>query len=201
MKLGRVKQPPGGWRYPVAEGVTLTAINEEKLTNQIHEYRIRNNIPPGDIERDIDTYYCTNWPESCQKEPSDYVGPSAPSSPPREPMMNRVTRWVTTLISRTPRGGYSMVSAAEASRRSLICASCPANKPWRPAGCPGCSSNVASLLLQVRGLRRTPHDAALYACNFGGWGNDAAVHLAPTEMALTDAQKAELPDKCWRKAA
>lgn len=183
------------------DGTRLTAINEERLTNQIHEYRIRNNIPPGDIERDIDTYYCTNWPEACQKEPSDYLGPSAPSAPPREPMMNRVTRWVTSLISRTPRGGFAMVPAAEAARRALICASCPANKPWRPQGCPGCSSNVAALLLQVRGLRRTPHDGMLYACNFGGWGNEAAVHFQFPETALTAAQVAELPDKCWRKVA
>ncbi len=199
MKLGRVKQPPGGWRYPVAEGVMLTAINEEKLTNQIHEYRIRNGIAPGDIERDIDTYYCTNWPEACQKEPSDYT-PAAPRAPAHEPPMNRLTRWVTSLISRMPRGGYPLVSAGEAARRALICASCPANRPWK-SGCPGCSSNVSSLLLQLRALRRTPHDGLLFACTFGGWGNESAVHLAVDQTPITEAQRADMPEKCWRKAA
>ncbi len=199
MKLSRAKEPPGGWRYPVAEGVTLTAMNEERLITQIHEYRLRNNIPPGDIERDIDTYYCTNWPEACQKEPSDYLGPSAPASPSREPLVNRVTRWVTTLIARMPRGGYPLASTAEVASRSLICASCPANKNWR-TGCLGCSSNVAALLIQLRALRRTPHDSLLLACTFGGWANESAVHLSPAELVLTDQQKSEMPNKCWRKA-
>lgn len=199
MKLGRVKQPPGGWHFVMPDGTKLTAINEEKLIQQIHEYRIRNGIAPGDIERDIDTYYCTNWPDACQKEPSDYAGPSAPSSPPREPLVNRVTRWTTSLIARMPRGGYAMVPGAEATRRALICASCPANKVWR-TGCIGCSSNVAALLMQLRGLRRTAHDGTLLACAFGGWGNEAAVHLSPSETAITDSQKSEMPEKCWRKA-
>jgi len=182
------------------DGTRLTAINEEKLIAQIHEYRLRNNIAPGDIERDIDTYYCTNWPDACQKEPSDYAGPLAPSSPPREPMLNRVTRWVTTLIAKMPRGGYPMESASEVDRRALICGGCPANKPWK-SGCPGCSSNVSALLLQLRGLRRTPHDSMLLACSFGGWANESAVHLSVKELALTDSQAAEMPTKCWRKAA
>ena len=199
MKLGRVKQPPGGWHFVMPDGTKLTAMNETLLTNQIHEYRIRNGIPPGDIERDIDTYYCTNYPDACQKEPSDYLGASAPSLPPREPLVNRVTRWVTMLIQRMPRGGYPLAPSAEVARRSLICASCPANKIWR-TGCLGCSSNVASLLIQIRSLRRTPHDHLLLACNFGGWGNESAVHLSAGELQLTDRQKEELPDRCWRKA-
>lgn len=199
MKLGRVKQPPGGWHFTVAPGVELRAMTETLLINQIHEYRLRNNIPPGDIERDIDTYYCTQWPEACQKEAADYAPHlSLPKDPPREPLLNRVTRWVTTLISRMPRGGYQMENAAVTNSRALICAGCPGNAPWR-SGCLGCSSNVATLLLQVRGLRKTPHDGLLYACNFGGWANESAVHLSEKELQLTDAQKADLPARCWRK--
>lgn len=200
MKLGRIKQPPGGWHFVMPDGTKLTAMNEERLVAQIHEYRIRNNIPPGDIERDIDDYYCLNWPEACHKEPSDYLGPSAPSGPTREPLVNRVTRWVTSLIARMPRGGFAVVASDEAARRALICASCPANKQWR-SGCLGCSSNVAALLTQLKGLRRTPQDDYLMACTFGGWGNEAAVFMNAGELPLTDSQKAEMPDKCWRKAA
>lgn len=200
MKLGRVKQPPGGWHFVVAGGVKLTAINEEKLISQIHEYRLRNNIPPGDIERDIDNYYCTHWPSACEKEPADYTGMPAQSSPSREPLVNRVTRWVTTLISRMPRGGYPLIALPQVAQRALICVSCPANKPWK-TGCPGCSSNVSALLIQLRSLRRTPHDGLLFACTVGGWGNESAVHMPVSELVLTDGQKNDLPTKCWRKAA
>lgn len=201
MKLGRIKQPPGGWHFPVAAGVRLTAINEAALIEQIHEYRLRNNLPPGDIERDIDEYYCTNWPSACQKESRDY-GPalSGPRDAPREPLVNRVTRWVTTLINRQPRGGYPLVGGPEVSRRAVICAGCPGNKAWK-TGCPGCTNNVSVLLLQVRALRKTNHDGQLFACNFGGWANETAVHLPMDQMELTDAQKAEMPARCWRLAA
>lgn len=199
MKLGRIKQPPHGWHFPVAEGVMLRAMNEDILTSQINEYRMRNNIPPGDIERDIDEYYCSKWPESCQKEAADYApGLGLPRDPPKESLVKRVSRWVTNLISRMPRGGFSMVSTQTAANRAMVCAGCPGNKPWR-TGCLGCSSNVATLLLQIRSLRKTPHDSLLFACNFGGWGNEAAVHMEADQLPLTDMQKKDLPERCWRK--
>ncbi len=201
MKLGRIKQPPGGWHYPVAPGVELKAMSETILIQQIHEYRLRNNIPPGDIERDIDIFYCTKYPEACQKEAKDYAPHlGLPKDPPREPLLNRVTRWVTTLFARQPRGGFKLEDAKTATSRALICAGCPGNKPWR-SGCLGCSSNVATLLLQIRQLRKTPQDSLLYACNFAGWGNDAAVHMPVDELNLTADQIADLPSRCWRKAA
>lgn len=174
-------------------------MTEALLIQQIHEYRLRNNIPPGDIERDIDQYYCTKYPEACQKEAADYAPEKGlPKDPPREPLVNRVTRWVTTLVTRMPRGGFQMESAQVAASRALICAGCPGNKPWR-TGCLGCSSNVATLLLQVRSLRKTPQDALLYACNFAGWGNEAAVHMPVAQLQLGDSQIADLPERCWRK--
>lgn len=173
-------------------------MNESLLIQQIHEYRIRNNIPPGDIERDIDNYYCTEYPSACQKEASDYNPALARTSEPaREPMVNRVTRWVTTLISRMPRGGYTLAATTDVNRRGMVCSGCPMNMPWR-TGCPGCTSNVSALLLQVRQLRRTPHDAALYGCKVGGWANESAIHMGAAELPLTDGQKADLPVRCWR---
>lgn len=200
MKLRQGRIPPGGWHFEVAPGVELKASLETQLVTQIHEYRIRNNIPPGDIERDLDKFYCSNWPEFCDKEPHEYdknLGRTL--SAPREAMVHRVTRWITTLVSRMPRGGFPMVAASTAVDRAMICQGCVSNIPWR-TGCPGCTSNVSALLVQSRQLRRTPHDQALQSCAVGGWANETAVHMNASELTVTDQQKADLPNRCWRKS-
>ena len=198
MKLNRAKTPPGLWHFPVADGVTLHAINEEKLTAQIYEYRIRNGLPLGNIEIDLDNYYCTRWPEACHKEARDYLPfKGLPGDPPREPMVNRIGRWVSSLIQRMPRGGYALVSTTEAARRANICAGCQFNQPWQ-LGCPGCTNNTKALCAQVKSLRSTPQDSILFACLHGGWCNDAAVYLSAGELPVHD--KAVLPPQCWRKA-
>ena len=105
MKLNRGKQPPNGWHFKVAEGVVLHAVNEEELIKQIFEYRLRNNIPVGDIERDIDAYYCARWPTACHKEPIDHSPDTAPRAPLSETLLNRVSRWAAALIHAQPKGG------------------------------------------------------------------------------------------------
>lgn len=203
MNLSRGKQPPQragySWHYEVAPGVVMTAVNEEGLTKQIFEYRMRHNIPIGDIERDIDRYYCERWPSCCHKEDADWSpGGDGPASPPSEPFVNRVARWASLLLHRLPRGGFQLVPDSEATRRGTICAGCPKNQPWR-VGCKGCSNATATLLAQLRNLKSSKSHASLYGCQIGGWDNATAVWMDVQQLELTDAQKAGLPDRCWRK--
>lgn len=199
MKLGRGKVPPGGWHFLAAPNIKLEAITEELLVKQIFEYRLRNNIPVGDIERDIDNYYCNLWPEVCHKEPKDWENGSAGSLPPSEPMLNRVTRWAAMLIHTQPKGGYTVLSIDEANRRADVCVGCPNNQPWR-GGCSGCSSSASTVLAQLRKTQSTRQQGNLMACSVAGWDNATAAFMPMPTLGLTEEQLQSLPDRCWRKS-
>lgn len=199
MKISRRKVPPNGWHFEVDSGVRLEAVNEEALTKQIFEYRLRHDIPVGDIERDLDDYYCGKWPEACHNEPVDDQPGTGPRSPSAEPLLNRVTRWASLLLSRLPRGGWTLVNNDEAARRGLICVGCPKNQPWR-GGCAGCSQSTATVLAQLRQLRTSKQQGNLMGCGVCGWANDVAVFMPTEALELSEDQRAALPDRCWRKA-
>lgn len=200
MKIGRGKVPPNGWHFQVAPGIMLEAINEEELVKQIFEYRLRHNIPVGDIERDIDDYYCSRWPKVCHKEPKDWENiPKTASAAPSESLMHRVTRWAAMMVHGQPKGGFSLVSAEEANRRAGICVGCPRNQPWR-TGCSGCSSSSATVLAQIRKLQTVKQQGELVGCRVAGWDNATACWMPLNALPLTESQIQELPDRCWRKA-
>lgn len=203
MKLGRGRVPPNGWHFEVVPGLKLEAPNEESLTKLIFEYRLRNNIPIGDIERDIDNYYCARWPTACHKEPKDW-NPEVPSAVANaglvEPLLNRVSRWASMLLHRQPKGGYSLVSAALAQTRGNACVGCPKNQSWR-MGCRGCSSNTAVLLTQMRKLQTSQHHGDLMGCSVCGWDNQTAVWLPEESLEISKEQAEALPERCWRKGA
>lgn len=203
MKLSRGKVPPAvdgvHWHYPVTPTQMLKANTEADLLQLIFEYRMRNNLPPGDPERDIDKYYCENWPSACQKEPSDY-GMAGAATVMRESLLNRVTRWAAYLAQKMPRGGFSLVPAAEVERRGMICFACPKNVPWK-VGCQGCSSATSTLLMQLRQLRTSTRQGNLLSCQVIGQDNATAVHLEQKDLPVTDEQRSQLPANCWRKSA
>ena len=194
MKLGTGRVPPNGWHY-VIEGTTLTASTRELLVQAIFEYRMRRGLMIGDIQRDVDDYYCERWPEQCHKEPHEYIAGAAPV-PSDEPMINRVTRWVSLMARTAPRGGWPMVADAEAIKRASVCLGCPMNTKWR-GGCPGCSSSTAQLSVNLRGLRKIACDGGLHGCKATGWDNATAIHLQKIDVA--DNQKKYMPDRCWAK--
>jgi hypothetical protein len=199
VKIGRGKVPPNGWHFEVVPGLRLEAINEEELVKLIFEYRLRHNIPVGDIERDIDDYYCSRWPKACHKEPKDWVSnPDQVGHVSAEPLLKRVTRWAALMIHGQPKGGYSLINVDEANRRANICVGCPRNQGWR-GGCAGCSSSTATVLAQLRKVQSVKQQGNLMGCQVGGWDNATAVWMPATELPLTDDQLKALPDRCWRK--
>ncbi|HUD76207.1 MAG TPA: hypothetical protein VMQ76_14125, partial [Terracidiphilus sp.] len=197
MILPKGRVPHGGWNFPVAEGVKLEGQTEEILTKNIYEYRLRNNIPIGDIEQDINAYYCKNWPDNCVKEAHEMGGPRA-EFPHSEPIGNRVARWASMLLHSMPPGGHKLVMQPEATSRARVCIDCPKNTPWR-GGCGGCSKSAVTLLAQLRKTNRTPHDGNLMACGVTGWDNCTAAWCTEAQLPITEEQRAAMPDKCWRK--
>lgn len=198
MKLGRGRVPPGGWHFIVAPNVRLEAINEEELIKLIFEYRLRNNIPVGDIERDIDDYYCSRYPDACHREPKDEPGRENVPSEVAEPLLQRVSRWAALQIHAQPKGGYELVPLEQANARGLICVGCPNNRHWR-SGCSGCSSSAAAVLAQLRKLQVSRHQGDLTGCQICGWDNATAVWMPTSVLPLTQGQLDSLPDRCWRK--
>lgn len=202
MKLARGHIPPGidgfPWHYPIADGVMLKTSTEEMLIQLMSEYRLRNSLPPGNPESEIDTYYCAKYPQICHKEVKDYFPDTQQASQPRESMLNRVSRWAAWMKNKMPRGGYKLVPQQVADERGKICVNCAKNAPWR-GGCTGCSQAVLTLLAQIRGLRSSAHQGSLMACSSVGWELPTAVHQEIPALELTAEQIAELPQKCWRK--
>ncbi len=197
---GRVPPSDGTshWRYPVAPGVILRAKGHQELTEAIFEYRLRNNIPPGNIEVDIANFYCGLYPSFCHAERAD-TDPSIPRVS-SEPMLNRVSRWASITAHAMPRGGLELVTKAEAERRAVICAACPKQaNDWR-GGCGGCSATTMQILQQLKKLKSTPVDGNLGACSVAGWFNGSSVWLPVEALAVDDQQKAAMPEACWRKS-
>lgn len=184
------------YHFPVGGGVVIHGNTLDKLIQNVFEYRIRNNIEPGNIEADIDAYYCAKWPTFCH---DDKAGVGLSATAQAKEMLNRVSRWISSLVHRMPRGGFLLVLASEAEERAIICAGCPRNGNWR-SGCGGCDAATLQLLQQVKSLRKTSRDGNLGACQIGGWEMSSAVHLPSTCTPITDEQRAEMPANCWRKA-
>jgi len=198
VKVGRGRIPPNGWHFQISPGVRLEAINEEELTKQIFEHRLRNNIPIGDIERDIDDYYCTKWPQACHKEPKDLGDGTGPDSPPAEKQIHRVARWASSMIHGQPKGGYTLVSMEEANRRADLCVGCTRNQPWR-VGCSGCNNSTTTVLAQIRKTQSSRQQGNLMSCAVAGWDNATAVFMPKEDLKVTDGQLQALPPRCWRK--
>jgi hypothetical protein len=172
----------------------LRAINEATLTQQIIDYRIRHNIPVGDVTRDIDNFFCGESLDNCTKEPSDYT-PGAGPSPDPTPMLSRVTRWTSMAWAKRPRGGYPLATEAEAARRFAICEKCPKYEPWKH-GCMGCINPVSNLLIQIRALRRGEPNSK--GCAVLGFDCGTAANMELDTVAqMTDEQRHQLPDACW----
>jgi hypothetical protein len=184
------------WHFPQGD-VVLHANGHQQLIEAIFEYRLRNHIEIGDIERDVDDYYCGRWPDFCHSEPSDR-DPSIPRVS-GETMLNRVSRWASGLARTMPRGGWPLQVVGEAERRAGICAACPQNAGWR-GGCLGCSASTLQLLQQIKGMRKTKQDGNLIGCLVAGWENSTAVWLGQECLTVTENQRRAMPDACWRKA-
>lgn len=194
LNLSRI--PPGGFHfYPDGpNGVKLESHDKTTLIDKLFDYRLRNGLPTGSEDDDIDAYFCTKWPDSCNLEAQDY-GHRAPRQP-REALLYRVSRWVSGLIDRMPRGGFTLNSQAEVKRRAIICVTCPQNQKWT-GKCGGCAGSTIALLSQIRKLQKSPE--ALLGCAALGWENKTAVYLPFEHLPISETQRESLPDYCWRK--
>lgn len=193
LSTGRLPPTDGEskWRYPQGS-VLLRADDKDQLIQQVFQFRLRNNIPIGDVEGDINRFYCNRWPRFCQE---DGV---AVSTAQTESWLNRISRWAAKMVHEMPKGGWPLVSSDVAESRANICVNCRFNVGWR-GGCSPCASQTVSVIQQVKQLKKTKRDGNLSACAIGGWENSAAVWLPVSALEATEDQKNRMPVGCWRK--
>lgn len=201
-RLNRGRKPPssdgsGMWEFPVAPKVMLRAMTEEALKQQIFEWRLRNGQPVGDIEKEIEAYYCKTWPNACNEEPADR-NPNAAPLPPHETMATRIARWAAMVAHAMPRGGFSLSDKDAAEARASACHGCPKNVSWR-GGCSSCTQSTNAVLLSLRQMKKTTRDGNLLGCLVLGSDNQTSVWLPETVTQVSDDQNLQLPDRCWLK--
>lgn len=199
MRLSKGRSPPtdgkDAYHLPQPDGTVIHGKTLELLIRNVFEYRVRNNIDPGDIERDIDNYYCAKWPGFCAPEKNG-LGKSPKAA--AQDMLNRVSRWSSSIAHRMPRGGYPLVMLAEAEKRAAICSVCPKNGGWR-SGCGGCDATTLQIVQALKQLKKTTKDGNLSACQIGGFENSAAAWLPVEALPISDGERAAMPAPCWRK--
>ncbi len=200
LRLAKGRLPPTNgvdrFHFPVTPTLTINANDKDKLIGLVFEYRLRNGIEVGDVEADIDSYYCRTWPSFC----TNVNGTAGAQPKSGEPMLNRVTRWAASAIHQNhmPKGGYPLSTVAEADRRAEICVNCPKNVAWR-GGCGSCSSSTLAVLQQLKQLKKTRFDGSLRACQVAGFELTTAVWLPYSATPITTDQRAAMPEACWRK--
>ena len=105
MKANRSMTPPEGWHYdqtmPAGGIVRINEMNFDRLKEAIFTFRLANNIPQGDISRDIDGYICKNYGSMfCAYEATDMGYPA--DVPQDRPMSARVAEWVSNMNRKRP---------------------------------------------------------------------------------------------------
>lgn len=194
--------PPGGtggvWTFPVSPNCSVSGATFELLAKAVFEWRLANAQNPGQVEADIDAYYCRHWPEACSPEAVDSQYPAGVSADDK--MSDRVLSWVTGMVDvrRVPQGGWPLVSLKAAEARAAICASCHRNVDF-PSGCGGCDDSVRQASARIRSHRASALPHSLRACTLFGWHNESAGHLTADALSVPpdDERRKLAPPACW----
>src|SRR6185295_393847 len=95
MRLSAGRMPPsdGKSHYRLPQGnLMIRGDTFEQLVERVFEFRLRNNVPVGDIESEIHKFYCNQWPAFCHSDAADQNRSTRQTT--GESMLNRVARWV-----------------------------------------------------------------------------------------------------------
>ncbi len=189
--------PPGGFHFiektPTGEfkieSTSLASVQAALLT-----YRLNNNVPVGNPQQEVVDYICNNWPHFCSDNAEPYLVPANPIS--REAHLSRrVSDWTRQIFDL---GSDNTVAPAEAERRAAICAACPLNADFHAGACGPCVESLERIGFVWLRNRKTSFDEKLGGCKACGSFNRVAVQASKLPP-LTDADKAALDPKCWRR--
>ena len=180
--------PPGGWHYFDSDA-KLTAHSYEGLLKVVEDYRAENHLPVGDVEGDINSYICSNWPNFCHGVDMVVVKSVHPESA-QQSLLNDITTWARNLLN--SKTVNNLVSNELAEERAKICKGCQHNKSWR-GGCSSCIASADRISASVRNGRDTQSSTKLGGCNIMRHDNRSAIFFDKNKLS----QATSTPDNCW----
>jgi hypothetical protein len=180
--------PPGGWHYFDSDA-KLTAHSYEGLLKVVEDYRAENHLPVGDVEGDVNSYICSNWPNFCHGVDMVVVKSVHPESA-QQSLLNDITTWARNLLN--SKTVNNLVSNELAEERAKICKGCQHNKNWR-GGCSSCIAAADRISASVRNGRDTQSSTKLGGCNIMRHDNRSAIFFDKNKLS----QATSTPDNCW----
>jgi hypothetical protein len=180
--------PPGGWHYFDSDA-KLTAHSYEGLLKVVEDYRAENHLSVGDVEGDINSYICSNWPNFCHGVDMVVVKSVHPESA-QQSLLNDITTWARNLLN--SKTVNNLVSNELAEERAKICKGCQHNKNWR-GGCSSCIASADRISASVRNGRDTQSSTKLGGCNIMRHDNRSAIFFDKNKLS----QATSTPDNCW----
>jgi hypothetical protein len=190
MTFNRNVYPPGGRTYTEADGTVFRAGSWRDLETLIRDYRSRNGLPAGDVQRDIDTQLCAKYPNFC-----DRTRPAPKKTPDHHSLTfnQRVLHWIARALGlkRTNPEYFDKVSEVVAAERATICAGCP-RQQGLVKSCEACVAAVKTGRREMLKGAPSSHQNLL-PCSVLAEDPAITVHLK-----LPPVTNPNLPPACWR---
>lgn len=180
--------PPSGWHYFESD-VRLNGSNYDDLLKVVEHYRAENHLPSGDVEGDVNSYICSNWPTFCHGVDMVSITSVHPETNTTA-LMNDIQTWAKNILHANK--PVQMVSDDLAEQRAKICRGCPQNVNWR-GGCNSCIESTNRISASIRQGRDTASSEVLGGCMLQRHDNRSAIFIDRDEFY----KATNLPENCW----
>ena len=180
--------PPSGWHY-IEGDVRINGVTYDSLIQNVEHFRAENHLPSGDVEGDVNSFICSNWPQFCHGVDMVAITSVNPETDTMA-LLNDIQAWAKNLQqSQEP---INMVTDELAEARAKTCRNCPENVNWR-GGCSSCISTTERLTAGVRQGRDTASSAVLGGCKSMRHDNRTAIFIDKDQFL----KATNLPANCW----
>jgi len=180
--------PPSGWHY-IEGDVRINGVTYDSLIQNVEHFRAENHLPSGDVEGDVNSFICSNWPQFCHGVDMVAITSVNPETDTMA-LLNDIQAWAKNLQqSQEP---INMVTDELAEQRAKTCRNCPENVNWR-GGCSSCISTTERLTAGVRQGRDTASSAVLGGCKSMRHDNRTAIFIDKDQFL----KATNLPANCW----
>jgi hypothetical protein len=180
--------PPGGWHYYDGD-VRLVGYSLENLYEVVRNYRAENHLPQNDVEGDVNSFLCGNFPQNCHGVDMVVVQSVVPPNRQSE-LLHDITIWSKNILTSNKKINYVSDELAEA--RAKICLNCTKNLNWR-AGCGACIAATDRITSSIRHGRDTHSSKVLGGCSIMRHDNRSAIFLDKDNFIKPQS----LPEMCW----